>query len=226
MESELEGWFEDRASAGRWLAERMGGSNDLHEAVVVALSDGGQEVAEALVGPGGRIHRVESFVAVGRLPLEPALVILVDDGERAPEELGAVAWALLAIRPRELVVVVPVASRWLEAALPLEVRVHVGRRYTPTWSEAFLYADDQRRFEEHLERGFGARRERRPLPPRTGRPWDPAEEEQLDALVKEGVAVADIAERLGRTRGGVESRIARRAVERGARETASPPVSG
>ncbi len=222
----FEGWFEDRSEAGRWLRDRVLGVLELEAAVVVVLTDGGAEVAAALVGPGGSIRRIESFAGVGRLPLDAELVLLVDDGERSPEELAAVAWALLAARPRELAVVVPVASRWLEAALPVEVRVHTARRYTPSAIELFLYAEDERRF-EGLD--LAPPRERRPLPARTGRPWEAEEEERLDALVSEGLPVPDIAERLGRTRGGVVARIARRAIERGARaaeEAAAAPVSG
>jgi hypothetical protein len=149
-------------------------------------------------------------------------VLLVDDGERPAEELGAAAWALKWLRPERIVVATPLASRWLEAALPPEAEVVALRRYTPVRDELFVYQDDEDRFErtERLPASEPPPR-RHPRPPRTGRPWDAEEEARLDALVREGMPLPEIATALGRTRGGVSSRIAQLAIKRGA---LSPPA--
>src|SRR5689334_20474304 len=111
--------FEDRADAGRRLEAELQGYVRVDEALVVAPSRGGREVADALVEPGQEVRGVDTLAAIAELPDACGrVVLLVDDGERPAEELGAAAWALKWIRPERIVVVTPVASRWLEAALP------------------------------------------------------------------------------------------------------------
>lgn len=177
---------------------------------VFSLTPGGRRVALGFVGDDEvPVRTITGFRDVARHYGDPAYVtVLVDDGEVPAEELAAVAWSLQCLDTTELAVVAPVASRYLESALPPGTYLQVERRYVP------VRAVDPWPLPAPTPAPPPPRRVR---PERSGKPWDADEEARLEALIREGTALADIAKALGRTRGGVTARIAQMAIRQGTR---------
>lgn len=55
--------------------------------------------------------------------------------------------------------------------------------------------------------GTRPERPRRELPPNAGKPWDPQEDARLEAAHREGLDLKQLAQQLGRTPFGVETRL-------------------
>jgi hypothetical protein len=180
---------------GRELRAEFGES--LVGLMVVALSDGGAEVARAMVTEHEEEpepYLLDGFAAVARLARSPSLeILLVDDGTSSAEEIAAAAWSLKSLEPVRLIVAAPEVSRYLSLIVPPSCEVNALRRYVPTRATR------------------GAER-RHPRPDRAGNPWTPEEEGRLESMVRDRTPLKEIATALQRSRSAISARIAQMAV--------------